>query len=226
MFVAVAVLAVGCSSPPEENLVKQYFRASGMRDNQTLANFAVVSFDPKTDGQVTSAEVVSVSPERTEPLQITTLAKALAEAETANKTFTERKKVYQDEHLEAIDRVLKAQGTGRKLTGADGTVQAEWEKWQNDTAVEAKKVSAAREALSNARPVAELSLSEPNGPSPEIADMDGNLVTKDITVDATVRAPDGTTSQRQLIVTVQRAIVKAAAGERTGKWIITGVKPA
>ena len=26
-----------------------YFRASGLRDNQTLANFAVVTFDPKTD---------------------------------------------------------------------------------------------------------------------------------------------------------------------------------
>ena len=30
---------------------EQYFRASGLRDNQTLANFAVVSFDPKTEGR-------------------------------------------------------------------------------------------------------------------------------------------------------------------------------
>ena len=62
MIVAVAALSA-CSSPnaQEENLVRQYFRASGLRDNQTLANFAVVSFDPKTEGVVTDFDVTSVS---------------------------------------------------------------------------------------------------------------------------------------------------------------------
>jgi hypothetical protein len=227
MLVAVAILASACSSPPEENLVKGYFRASGLRDNQTLANFAVVTFDPKTDGTVSSATVVSVSPERTEPLQVLTLSKTLADAEAANKAFSDSKKAYQDKNMEAIDRVLKAQASGKKLSGADGKIQAEWEKWQSDTAAEAKKVSAARNALSDARPIAELSLTTGNGATPEITDMDGNMVTKDITVDATVKAPDGTTSQKQLVLTAQRAVVKGANGaERNGKWIITAIKPA
>ena len=100
MFVAVAALSA-CSSPnaQEENLVRQYFRASGLRDNQTLANFAVVSFDPKTEGTVTDFEVTAVSPERTEPLQIIELSKALTEAEAANKAFTEKKKTYQDANI-------------------------------------------------------------------------------------------------------------------------------
>ena len=226
MFVAVAILSSACSTPPEENLVKGFFRASGLRDNQTLANFAVVSFDPKTDGAASSVKVVSVSPERSEPMKIQELAKALAAAEAANKTFTDSKKAYQDKNLDAIDRVLKAQASGKKLSGADGKVQAEWEKWQSDTAAEAKKVSAVREALSNARPIAELSLTSGNGATPEIAELDGNMVTKDVTVDATVKAPDGSTSQKQLVLTVQRAVVKAATGERNGKWIITAIKPA
>ncbi|MCM3878972.1 MAG: hypothetical protein ND807_02580 [Vicinamibacterales bacterium] len=228
-MLTVAILASGCSTPPEENLVKQFFRASGLRDNQTLANFAMVSFDAKTDGTVASAKVVSVSPVRTEPLKVQELAKALAEAEAANKTFTDGKKAYQEKNIEAIDRVLKAQSTNKKLSGADGKVQAEWEKWQSDTAAEAKKVSAAREALANARPIAELSLTTGNGATPEIGELDGNMESKDITVDATVKAPDGSTSQKQLVMTVQRAVVKAAAGaagERNGKWIITGIKPA
>jgi hypothetical protein len=226
MFVAVAILASACSSAPEENLVRQFFRASSLRDNQTLANFAVVSFDAKTDGTVAAFKIVSVSPERVEPLKVQDLAKAVEEAEAANKTFSDSKKAYQDKNGDAIERVLKAQSSGKKLSGGDGKVQAEWEKWQADTATEAKKVSAARTALADARPIAELSLASGNGATPEIAEMNGNMVSKDITIDATVKAPDGATSQKQLVMTVQRAVVKTATGERNGKWIITSIKPA
>jgi hypothetical protein len=227
MLVAVVALG-GCSSPnaQEENLVRQYFRASGLRDNQTLANFAVVAFDPKVEGTVTDFDVTAVSPERSEPLQIIAMSKALAEAEDANKAFNEKKKTYQDANLEAIDRVLKAQASGRKLAGRDGQVQAEWEKWQADTSAEAKKVSAARTALADARPVAELSLTTGNGEMPPIEEMDGTLVSKDVSVAATVRGPDGATSQKNYVVTLQRAVVKGASGERNGKWIVTGIKAA
>jgi hypothetical protein len=228
IFIAAAALSA-CSSPnaQEENLVRQYFRASSLRDNQTLANFAIVNFDPKTDGVVTDFDVTSVGPERSQPLQIVALSKSVAEAEAANKAFTEKKKTYQNANMEAIERVLKAQSTGRKLSGKDGQIQAEWEKWQADTSVEAKKLSAARTALADARPVAELSLSSGNGDAPPIEQMDGNLVSKDISVAATVRGPDGATSQKNLVVTVQRAVVKNAnGGDRNGKWIITSVKPA
>jgi hypothetical protein len=227
MIVAVAALSA-CSSQhaQEQNLVRQYFRASGLRDNQTLANFAVVSFDPKTEGTVTDFEVTAVSPERTAPLQIIALSKALAEAEAANKAFTERKKAYQDANLEAIDRVLKAQSAGKKLTGKDGQIQAEWEKWQAETGAEAKKLSSARNALADERPIAELSLSSPNGDAPAAEEMDGNLVSKDISVAATVRGADGATSQKNYVVTAQRAVVKGPSGERNGKWIITAIKPA
>ena len=56
--------------------------------------------------------------------------------------------------------------------------------------------------------------------------MNGNLVSKDISVTATVRGPDGATSQKNMVITAQRAVVKAATGERNGKWIITAIKPA
>jgi uncharacterized protein YyaL (SSP411 family) len=227
-MVMAAVAVSGCSSPnaQEENLVRQYFRASSLRDNQTLANFAVVSFDPKTEGVVTDFEVTGVGPERTEPLQVIELSKALKDAEEANKQFTERKKTYQDANMDAIDRVLKAQASGRKLTGKDGQIQAEWEKWQAETSAEAKKVSAARTALANARPVAELSLTQGNGDAPPIEDLNGNLVSKDVNVAATVRAPDNATSQKNFVVTLSRAVVKGPNGERNGKWIVTQVKPA
>jgi hypothetical protein len=171
--------------------------------------------------------VTAVSPERTEPLRIIELSRALTEAEAANKAFNEKKKVYQNENLEAIDRVLKAESAGRKPTGKDAQVQAEWTKWRDETSVEAKKLSSARTALSNARPIAELSLVPNAGSSPPaIEEMDGTMVSKDITVAATVRGPDGATTQKNMVITAHRAVVKGKTGERQGRWIITGLKEA
>jgi hypothetical protein len=227
MLVAVTILSA-CSSEyaQEENLVRQYFRASGLGDNQTLTNFAIVNFDRATEGTVTDFDIVTVTPEQVTPLQILTLSKALADAEAANKEFSDRKRAYQDANIDAINRVLKAEAAGGKLTGKDAAIQAEWTKWRDDTITEAKKVSAARAEFMAARPVAEVSLSSPNGEAPPLAELDGNLVSKDVTIAATVRAPDGSSSQKNLVVTVQRAIVKGPSGDRTGKWVVASVKPA
>ena len=228
MVLAVAALSA-CSSAnaSEENLVRQFFRASGLRDNQTLSNFATVSFEPKTEGTVTDFDVTAVSPERTEPLRVIEASKAVTDAEAANKAFNEKKKAYQDAHADAIDRVLKAESAGRKLSGGDAQVQAEWTKWRDESGAEAKKLSAARAALSDARPIAELSLMANSGaPTPTVEELDGTLVSKDISVKAQVRDAAGATSEKNLLITVQRAVVKSDKGERQGKWIITSIKPA
>ena len=227
VLMAAALSACSSANAAEENLVRQFFRASGLRDNMTLANFAVVAFDPKTEGTVTDFDVTAVSPEKTEPLRVIELSKALTDAEAANKAFNEKKKVYQDANMEAIDRVLKAESAGRKLAGKDAQIQAEWTKWRDDTGAEAKKVSTARTALSNARPLAELSLMPNAGAqTPTVEEMDGTMVSKDITVAATVRGADNQTSQKNYVVTAMRAVVKGKEGERQGRWIITGIKPA
>jgi hypothetical protein len=227
VLMAAALSACSSANANEENLVRQFFRASSLRDNMTLANFAVVAFDPKAEGTVSDFSVTAVSPEKTEPLRVIELSKALTEAEAENKAFNEKKKTYQDANMEAIDRVLKAESAGRKLTGKDAQIQAEWTKWRDETGAEAKKVSSARNALSNARPLAELSLmSNASATTPTVEEMDGTMVSKDITIAATVKTPDGATSQKNYVVTAQRAIVKAKEGERQGRWIITGIKPA
>lgn len=228
MVLAVAALSA-CSSQyaSEENLVRQFFRASGLRDSQTLANFATVSFDPKAEGTVNDFDVTAVSAERSEPLRVIELDKIATEADAANKEFNEKKKAYQDANAEAIDRVLKAESAGRKLTGKDAQIQAEWTKWRDESSAEAKKVSAARAALSGSRPIAELSLMANSGsPTPTVKELDGTLVSKDISVTATVRGADGASSQKNYVMTAQRAVVKSDKGERQGKWIITAIKPA
>ena len=52
------------------------------------------------------------------------------------------------------------------------------------------------------------------------------MESKDVMVDATVKAPNGSTSKKQLVVTLQRAVIKTPQGDKNGKWIITAVKAA
>jgi hypothetical protein len=226
MLVMVAALSGACgASHPEQQQLQQFFRASGMRDDQTLSNFAAVSFDPKTDGQVTSFTIETVSEPRVEPMKFMELSKALADAEAADKEFSDRKKAYQDSHAEALKRVLAAEAGGKqKLSGADAAVQAEWTKWREDSNSSVKKVSDARSAIQNATPIAEMSLGNPTGPTPDLTKAQGQMETKDVTINATVKAPDGSTSQKKLIVTMQRAVTKNP--DKSGKWIFTAIKPA
>jgi hypothetical protein len=225
MLVALAVLSGACgASHPEQQQLQQFFRASGMRDDQTLANFAAVTFDPKTDGQVTSFTIENVSEPRVEPMKFKELTKALEDAEAADKEFSERKKAYQDSHTEGLKRVLAAESARKKATGADAAIQTEWTKWRDDSNQSVKAVSDARSALQNATPIAEMSLSTPNGPTPDLSKADGQIETKDVTIDATLKAPDGSTSQKKLLVTMQRAVLKTPP--KNGKWIFTAIKPA
>jgi hypothetical protein len=221
-LLALAALTVGCSSPREEALLRQFFRASQLRDNGTLSNFAAATFDPRTDGVVTSFDIVSVSEERKTPLVLQDLAKAHETARQADDEFNKRKKSYQDSNLEAIERVLKAEAAGRPATGKDAAVQAAWRKWRDEAAVSSKAVSEARSKLNADRPVAELSLQQ-GGQSVDVTGGAGELVTKDVTINADVRAPSGETSQKQMVVTVQRATMTVKGQERTGRWIITKI---
>ena len=43
-------------------------------------------------------------------------------------------------------------------------------------------------------------------------------------IDATVKAPDGSTSHKNLVVTMERAVTKNP--DKNGKWILTAIKPA
>jgi hypothetical protein len=53
------------------------------------------------------------------------------------------------------------------------------------------------------------------------------MVAKDVTVDAEVKTPDGQTVNKQLVVTMERAVVKKEDGTtQNGRWIITKVRDA
>ena len=225
VVLTAAVLASACSIAGEEQqLLKKFFDASRMRDNTTLNNIAAVAFRPQEEGTVQSFSIVSVSPEARRTLRIKEFNAAFDAAKKEDDEFTKNKKEYQDKNIEAIDRALKAERENKPLRGNDAEVQKQWTKWREETQAVSKKVSEARKAAADEQTIAALSVYDARNPV-NVADYDGDLASKDVTIAAQAKAPDGQTSDKQLVVTLQRAELKNAAGEaRNGRWVITGIK--
>ena len=73
--VSLTTLAVmSCSGAAEEPILSQFFAASRLRDHTALQHFATVSFEPHSQGIVTTFEITNVSPAQHTPLDINTLA--------------------------------------------------------------------------------------------------------------------------------------------------------
>lgn len=223
-LLVLACLVVDCGGGAERPVLQGYFQASRLRDRMTLGNIATVSFDPNRDGQVEGFEILSVGPEDTRTLHIRENAKALQDATSAGADHGKKMKAYQDDHMEAIDRVLKGERSKGKITAGDAEVQKVWSKFRDDSGQFQKRVSEAREKLSSERSLAELSIST-GGPSVDVTNYDGVLVSKDVTINATVRTPDGQTSQKKLVVTLTQARLKDEKGQDvTGRWLVTAIK--
>lgn len=226
LIVAIVATTTACSAPPEQTLLRQFFRASQLRDNATLAGFAATSFNPRTDGSVSSFDIVSISDEQRQPLRLKDLAMAVQEAVEADDTLGEEMRAYQQENLPAIERVLKAEASKSDVARRDQEVQKTWQDWRNRSSASAKAVSDARQALGNRRPIIELSVANLGDAPLDLTTVDGEVVMKEVTIDAEVRPPDSEDAEsRQLVVTIERAEINAPAGGEpiVGRWIVTRV---
>jgi hypothetical protein len=229
LFVSAVVLtaATACSVIPEEKIVRDFFRAARLRDNAALGAFATTNFDPNRDGQVTEFKVLNVSAEHSSPLPLKKIDSAFDDVSASQKAFAREKYEFQRSNLDAIERIEQLEAKNAPIPRKDATVQATWSKWRDDEARHLKAVSDARVKLGQMKGLAEVSLSQPNGPTPDVTHYEGDVIEKDITIDAKVKLPDGQTVQKNLVVTAARTIMKNEKGETlTGRWIITKVKEA
>ncbi len=223
--VMLAVIVSGCSGgADEQQIIKKYFDASRLRDQTTLANIAIVSFRPSENGVVQTFSIASIGDEQPHTLRIKELSAAYDAAKKADNEFSKRKNAYQEENIEAIARVLKAEASNTKLRGKDLEVQQEWSKWREEQASHAKAVSDAQQALAAERSIAEMSVFNAANPI-NVNDYDGQLITKDVTINARVRTPDDKSVDRKLLIRMSRADLKGPNGDqRSGRWIITEIK--
>jgi hypothetical protein len=219
-----AATLIGCSSTPEQPILNQFFTASRLRDNTSLANFATVAFEPNAQGVIIRFDITNVTPEQRRPLGLRPLAKAHQDAEAEDTDFSKRKFEYQTENIDAIKRVLKSERDNAKPAAKDAQVQATWGKLVEDGAAISKKVVDAKRKLAAEKAVADMSVN--GGPTHvDVAKYDGELVSKDISISAPVKLPNGQTAQKNLVVTMQRAVLKGDK-EITGRWIITAIRDA
>jgi hypothetical protein len=222
-FAASTIACGGRSS--EEQVITNFFRASRVRDNATLANLSAVSFDARTDGTVQDFDIVNVGEEQRRTLQIKQLADEEEKAKQADAEFAKKKREYQDANLEAIERVVKLERSGSPIRGKDAEVQSAWTKWRSEQSQYQKRVSEARARHANERALAVNSLTPPGQADVDVSNMDIELVTKQVTVNAEVREPNGNTTPKTLVFTMQKAVGKSSEGETDGRWIITGIRP-
>ena len=216
----LALSVAGCSGSPEEPLVRKFFQASALGDNMTLANIATVSFDPSKDGRAQGVSVIEAGQEQARALNFKELEKARKDAVAAEDEFSKKKNEYQKENLDAIERVIKAEQSNKKITGKDAQIQAAWTKLREDQKDYSKKVSEARQKLNAERGVADLSV-----PDKDATAFDAVEYTKLLKVQAKVITPDGQSGTKQFELKLQRVVLKDGDKPIEGRWMITGIKP-
>ena len=217
-LVALFVSACG-GGGAERTLIRSYFLAARLNDRPTLNNIAMVAFDPSEDGTVRTFSIDNVGEEMSRPLQLRELSEALMKMEQVETDFTDEKVTYQDENFEAINRVLEAERNGEDVARGDVEVQEAWTDWRTRTIEHAKMVSGARVELNEEQNAASLSMFDPNNPL-DLTEYDGELLTKDVSITATVEL-DGNETERSMVITLQKAALTGSDGAMIeGSWVI------
>jgi hypothetical protein len=220
----LAAIAVACGGGEEKTLFNKYFMASKMNDNLTLANIATVAFDPKTDGQMGSFSILSTSEPKSTPLELKANAAALQTVIDEEKAFTEKKKKYQDDNTEAVDRILKAESKNKPVTGKDAEVKKEWDKFKEEQAAISGKLSDARRKAGNGRVLVEISIQDQRNPI-DVTAFDGVINSKEVTIEGQVKPETGPAVTKKYVFIMQQAVLKNVNGkDREGRWVITDRK--
>jgi hypothetical protein len=226
LVVLFALVVAACGgTPPEEQLLTNFFRASRVRDNATLSNIATVEFSPRTDGSVQDFAITDVGTEQRRTLEIQQTRAAVDAARQAEAEFAKRKKAYQDANMPALLRVSQSQRDKKAITGKDAEVLDAWNKLSSEELETKKKASQARAKAAAESSIAIGSLSAPGRPDIDVSGMTVEVLTKQVTVNAQVKTPDGQTTPKTLIFTMQRAVGTKDGQTTEGRWLITGMQP-
>jgi len=220
LIIPSLVFVIGCSRPPEQQFLTQYFRASRGRDNTTVGRMSAVELDPRTQGTVEDFSIESISEETRTPLTFKPLFEAEQQARDKEDAFLKTKIEYQTANIKAIEEVLKIEAMPEpKFSAAQQKVKAEWDTWRQGIADHARATAAATAAIKRGTGVAEASLTQPGQPALDPKTFEGETIKKDVTVKAQFKSPEGQESEKTLVVTIERV----AGGGREGRPLITKI---
>jgi len=221
---ALLLFAACGSTPVEQQLLTQFFRAARVRDNTTLAGMSAVNFDPRTDGSVTDFTIDSIGEPQRRKLQVKEFADEQDKIRADQVEFTKKMRDFYQSNSIAIDRASKADQAKQPVRGTDASLLAEWKKWDADSRDLERKLSQARQKAAKERSTAAASLTPPGREDVDVTGMDVDVITEPVTVTAQVQSPDGKTTPRTLVVTLQRSAGKKGDQTVEGRWIIVSIQ--
>jgi hypothetical protein len=222
----LALLTACASAPPEQQTLTQFFRAARTRDNETLARMSAVEFHPREQGEVTSFDITNVSEERRTPLDYKSMIDAQAKAAADLEDFRNRRREFENANRAALEAIAKMEkDPAAKFNPTQAKLKAEWDKWRQDALAMQKGAANAKSSLANAIGPAEASLAQPGQPAFSADKFKGELISKDVTLNAQVRK-GGETTQKTLVVTIQRVEGTLDGTQRSGRPIITRIQGA
>lgn len=229
LVIITALLAGGgfltaCGGGGEEaQLIRAFFQASRFNDRSTVGNMSMVFFPPEEEGIASSPSIDSMQEEQRVPLRMQELNEALVDAREAEEEFRAEKKMYQDENEEGIARIIEAQRAEEDVAGADEEIQEMWASLVDEERSYARRVSDATAEVNAAVQIANASVFDPSNPI-NVTEYDGEIVTKDLTVTASVEM-DGSSSDRTMMITIQKAEIRGGESDElvASRWIITSI---
>ena len=221
LLLPTGFFVISCSRAPEQQFLTQFFRAARGRDTTTVGRMSAVNIDPREQGTVEDFSIESIGPETRTPLTFKPLFEAEDKAKQEERAFLDTKIAYQTANIKAIEEVLKIEQTNPtpKYTPAQQKTMDEWNKWREGIAAHAKATAGATAAIKRATGVAEASLTQPGQPALDPKTFEGETIKKDVTVKASFKSPEGQTSDKTLVITIERV----AGGGREGRPIITKI---
>ena len=226
IFSCVLLAAMACGSTPvEQQLLTQFFRAARVRDNTTLASMSAVSFDPRTEGTVENFKIDSIGEPQRRKLQVQELTAEQDKIRTDQVEFTKKMRDFYQSNSIAIDRAMKADQAKQPVRGKDAELLAEWKKWDTDSRDLERKVSQSRQKVAKERSSAVASLTAPGRDDVDVTGMDVDIISEPVTVTAQVQTPDGKTTPKTMVVTLQRASGKKDGQTLEGRWLIMSIQP-
>ena len=177
-IIAGLTLAVAACGDPTKSVVDNYFRAIQAEDNQTLASFAVVSFDKKVDAW----KVVQFHPESRSPATLPELA---AKVKQIDADLAENKKAYNAYFLDnpaEVDQVRELLRAGEDIPKKLTEVAEDWQQFVAKEKELKRVLAEARDAAAKEKKNVTLSV----GQAEKVDQLKGEAVSKDVDLTLTI----------------------------------------
>jgi len=218
LLVALFVIQ-GCMSKPEKGLLKKYFNAVTLNDNDTMSSMALEPFQP----ELSSWSIVSIGQEKIEPATLPAL----------NKTEIEAKKAQDAQIGPTIDAdtLLKdaqyEKDTSRSSAGK-AAAQRKIDELQANYDIENAKMQELKRAYNVAKAAAaaeeEMTMFSLGARElPTVRELTGDVHSKDVEV--VIRTMSGTTRNYKLLLKQYLLRDEVNNIPHRGRWVIIKFEP-